>query len=116
MPPVFTTLSIIIPVYNERRTVMQLLNAVAAQPIGNLHKEMVIVDDFSTDGTREFLQQMDLPSLFGKDGITVKVDPARGEQGQRGAAFAPPSRTAPANSCSCRMPTWNTIPATIPRC
>jgi glycosyltransferase involved in cell wall biosynthesis len=72
-PPVFTTLSIIIPVYNERRTVMQLLNAVARQPIGTLHKEMVIVDDFSTDGTREFLQQMDLPALFGKDGITVKV-------------------------------------------
>jgi 4-amino-4-deoxy-L-arabinose transferase-like glycosyltransferase len=73
VPPIFTTLSIIIPVYNERRTVMQLLEAVAAQPIGNLHKEMVIVDDFSTDGTREFLQQADLPSLFGKDGITVKV-------------------------------------------
>lgn len=72
-PPVYTTLSIIIPVYNERRTVMQLLNTVAQQPIGNLHKEMVIVDDFSTDGTREFLQEMDLPSLFGKDGITVKV-------------------------------------------
>jgi 4-amino-4-deoxy-L-arabinose transferase-like glycosyltransferase len=72
-PPVYTTLSIIIPVYNERRTVMQLLNAVSRQPIGNLHKEMVIVDDFSTDGTREFLQQMDLPALFGKDGITVKV-------------------------------------------
>ena len=43
------------------------------QTIGTLHKEMVIVDDFSTDGTREFLQQMDLPALFGKDGITVKV-------------------------------------------
>ncbi|WP_187148946.1 glycosyltransferase [Candidatus Korobacter versatilis] len=71
--PVFHTLSIIIPVYNERRTVMQLLNAVARQPIGELHKEMVIVDDFSTDGTREFLQEMDLPSLFGKQGITVKV-------------------------------------------
>ena len=71
--PVFTTLSIIIPVYNERRTVMQLLNAVARQPIGNLRKEMVIVDDLSTDGTREFLEEIDLPSLFGKDGIAVKV-------------------------------------------
>ena len=72
-PPVYTTLSIIIPVYNERRTVMQLLNAVAEQSIGPLHKEMVIVDDFSTDGTREFLQQADLPTLFAKSGITVKV-------------------------------------------
>lgn len=72
-PPVYTTLSIIIPVYNERRTVMQLLNAVAAQPIGHLHKEMVIVDDLSTDGTREFLQQADLPALFAQQGITCKV-------------------------------------------
>src|SRR5581483_1512114 len=71
--PVFHTLSIIIPVYNERRTVMQLLNAVAQQSIGTLHKEMVIVDDFSTDGTREFLQQADLPTLFGQQGITCKV-------------------------------------------
>lgn len=72
-PPMYTTLSIIIPVYNERRTVMQLLNTVAAQPIGTLHKEMVIVDDLSTDGTREFLQQADLPALFGQQGITCKV-------------------------------------------
>lgn len=71
--PAFSTLSIIIPVFNERRTVMQLLNAVARQPIGSLRKEMVIVDDLSTDGTREFLQQMDLPSLFGSDGTTVKL-------------------------------------------
>ncbi|MFZ0705200.1 MAG: glycosyltransferase [Candidatus Korobacteraceae bacterium] len=65
--PVFHTLSIIIPVYNERRTVMKLLKQVAAQPI-SLHKELVIVDDFSTDGTREFLQQVDLESVLGDGG------------------------------------------------
>lgn len=71
--PVYTTLSIIVPVYNERRTVMQLLQTVMRQPIGNLAKELVIVDDFSTDGTREYLQQMDLASLFGREGNTVKL-------------------------------------------
>lgn len=71
-PPVFRTLSIIIPVYNERRTIMQLLNAVARQPISGLHKEMVIVDDCSTDGTREFLGEMDLPALFAAHDVTVK--------------------------------------------
>jgi glycosyltransferase involved in cell wall biosynthesis len=71
--PQFQTLSIIIPVYNERNTVMQLLHQVASQPVA-LHKEIVIVDDFSTDGTREFLQQNDLASELGNNGAnTVKL-------------------------------------------
>ena len=65
--PTFHTLSIIIPVYNERRTVMKLLKQVAAQPI-SLHKELVIVDDYSTDGTREFLQETNLENVLGEGG------------------------------------------------
>jgi len=65
--PVFHTLSIIIPVYNERRTVMKLLRQVAAQPL-SLGKELIIVDDYSTDGTREFLQETDLQSVLGDNG------------------------------------------------
>ena len=69
----FRTLSIIIPVFNERKTVMELLHQVAAQPIV-LRKEIIIVDDFSTDGTREFLQQTDLQSELGCDGAnTIKL-------------------------------------------
>jgi len=71
--PVFTTLSIIVPVFNERKTVMQLLQSVMRQPVGHLSKELVIVDDFSTDGTREYLQEMDLESFFGREGNTVKL-------------------------------------------
>jgi hypothetical protein len=55
----FHTLSVIIPVYNEHHTVMKLLRQVARQPL-SLHKEMIIVDDCSSDGTREFLQEIDL--------------------------------------------------------
>jgi glycosyltransferase involved in cell wall biosynthesis len=47
-------LSVVIPVYNERRTIQQVLTRVAALPIP---KEIVIIDDASTDGTREFLSQ-----------------------------------------------------------
>src|SRR4051812_2998736 len=71
--PQFHTLSVIIPVYNERQTVMRLLRRVARQPL-SLHKELIIVDDFSTDGTREFLQQTDLVQLLGGNGVnTVKL-------------------------------------------
>src|SRR5271167_1964278 len=71
--PEFHTLSVIIPVFNERKTVMQLLRQVANQPVA-LHKEIIVVDDFSTDGTREFLQQTDLQSELGCNGAnTVKL-------------------------------------------
>jgi glycosyltransferase involved in cell wall biosynthesis len=46
-------LSVVIPVYNEKATVREILERVRAV---NLPKEIIIVDDFSTDGTREILQ------------------------------------------------------------
>jgi glycosyltransferase involved in cell wall biosynthesis len=71
--PQFHTLSIIVPVYNERKTVMRLLQQVARQPL-SLHKELIIVDDCSTDGTREFLLENDLQELLGGNGAnTVKL-------------------------------------------
>ena len=45
-------LSVVIPVYNERQTIEELLQRV--QSVG-MDKEIVVVDDGSTDGTREFL-------------------------------------------------------------
>jgi glycosyltransferase involved in cell wall biosynthesis len=48
-------LSIIIPVYNEKNTILKLLEAVERVNLVGLEKEIVIVDDFSTDGTRDVL-------------------------------------------------------------
>lgn len=46
-------LSVVIPVYNEARTIEELLARVQAVPID---KEILIIDDGSTDGTREILE------------------------------------------------------------
>jgi glycosyltransferase involved in cell wall biosynthesis len=49
-------LSIIIPVYNERNTIQELLRRVRAVDIGEIAKEIIVVDDGSTDGTVDILK------------------------------------------------------------
>lgn len=50
--------SILIPVFNERATFSALYKKVIAAPLGPLEKEIIIVDDHSTDGTKEQLQSL----------------------------------------------------------
>jgi glycosyltransferase involved in cell wall biosynthesis len=69
-------LSVVIPVYNERKTIARVLGRVAALP---LKKEIVIVDDCSTDGTRELLGKLD-----GIPGIRLVLKP---ENEGKGAAL-----------------------------
>ena len=64
------TLSIVIPVYNEKKDFLNLLHKVEGSSIGEIKKEIIIIDDYSTDGTRELLQDLDkticslLPAMF----------------------------------------------------
>jgi glycosyltransferase involved in cell wall biosynthesis len=48
--------SVVIPVYNERETVVEVVRRV--QAVG-IHEEIIIVDDFSVDGTRQILLELD---------------------------------------------------------
>lgn len=48
-------LSIVIPVYNEKNFIKEIVSRVRAADIGTTEKEIILVDDFSTDGTRELL-------------------------------------------------------------
>jgi glycosyltransferase involved in cell wall biosynthesis len=50
-------LSIIMPVYNERETLREILRQVRAVELPDLEKEIIIVDDGSTDGSREIVTE-----------------------------------------------------------
>jgi len=71
-------LSIVIPVYNEQDTILQLIEMVrAAAP--EVEKELVIVDDCSKDATRARLE-----TLRGQPGITILL---QGHNQGKGAAL-----------------------------
>jgi glycosyltransferase involved in cell wall biosynthesis len=55
LDPDAVTLSVLVPVYNERDTIDLILDQVSATP---LRKEIICVDDRSTDGTQEILDRM----------------------------------------------------------
>lgn len=48
-------LSVIIPVYNEFATINKILQEVESVKLENIEKEIIIIDDFSNDGTREIV-------------------------------------------------------------
>lgn len=49
-------LSVIIPVFNEVETVKEIIDQVKAVKIENLEKELIVIDDCSSDGTRKVLK------------------------------------------------------------
>lgn len=49
-------LSIIVPVYDERNTIQEVLRRIRAADIGEIAKEIIVVDDGSTDGTPDILK------------------------------------------------------------
>ena len=71
-------LSVVIPVYNEKDTIFEILRRVLET---ETRKEIIVVDDCSKDGTREILQEMankqangeaQAPANDGGDPITLK--------------------------------------------
>ena len=51
-----TRLSVVVPIYNERVTLPEILQRIQAVAIP---KEILLVDDGSTDGTREYLHRLE---------------------------------------------------------
>ncbi|HVT49799.1 MAG TPA: glycosyltransferase family 2 protein [Vicinamibacterales bacterium] len=69
-------LSIVMPAFNEKATIRQIVSAVTAVSLSGLDKELIIVDDGSTDGTREILAEID-----GRDGVRVCLQPTNTGKG-----------------------------------
>ncbi|MBL7150392.1 glycosyltransferase [Candidatus Microgenomates bacterium] len=74
-------LSIIIPVYNEEKTILKILIKVKEADTLGLKKEIIIVDDGSTDGTKAQISKLKLRS----NNIIIKMIEHRQNQG-KGAA------------------------------
>jgi glycosyltransferase involved in cell wall biosynthesis len=62
------TISIIIPVYNERAFIEEVLRRVQAVP---MEKEVLVIDDGSTDGTRELLRDLEQAQAAGQTEVSV---------------------------------------------
>ena len=68
--------SIIIPCYNEKKTINELIDRVKMQT--SFEKEIIVIDDFSTDGSREILN----------DTIKEKVDKLLFNDSNKGKGFS----------------------------
>lgn len=83
MPAVPKTLSVLIPVYNEKNTVLELLRRVEAVELP-VAREIVMVDDGSTDGTRAKAQELAAAEPRAR---VVPLTPNRGLGGALRAGF-----------------------------
>jgi succinoglycan biosynthesis protein ExoA len=84
-------MSIVIPCYNERSTIRDLLDAIAAQTYPHEKMEIIVVDGLSTDGTREFIkafqqergdlqiQLIDNPKRIIPEAMNAGIRAARGD-------------------------------------
>jgi glycosyltransferase involved in cell wall biosynthesis len=75
--PTTPTLSIVIPVYNEIRTLQTLLDRVYAFDLPGIERQFVIVESNSKDGSREVVREW----AAGKDDVTVIWEDRPGGKG-----------------------------------
>ena len=56
-------ISILIPVYNEKNSLLEILKRVEAVDFG-LEKEIILIDDYSTDGTKDLYKDLPYKVLY----------------------------------------------------
>lgn len=82
LKPKFSLLSVIIPVYNEEKTVKKVVERVREVEVP---KQIVIVDDGSTDSTPQVLEE--IKNSFSPDNYNKKITILRKDNGGKGSAI-----------------------------
>lgn len=59
----YSSISILVPVYNEKQTIKECINRVLVSDTLGLKKEIIISDNNSTDGTKEILKEFNLKNV-----------------------------------------------------
>ncbi|MDP2676988.1 MAG: glycosyltransferase family 2 protein [bacterium] len=72
-------LSIIIPAYNEKATLLAVIRLVRGSNIGNIKKEIILVDDCSTDGTRDIISAIPATDEEGNEYKKIFHDANKGK-------------------------------------
>ena len=85
-PSKLRKLSVVVPVFNERNTLVEIVRRMRAVELpDSIEREIIVVDDGSEDGTRDVLKQL--------GDSTVRVDHARRRTGGRAPPCARGSST-----------------------
>lgn len=75
-------LSIVIPAYNEEKTIITLLKSVSQVQLENVDKEIIVINDCSTDNTKEVLENF----VIKNETVKIKIFNQERNQG-KGAAL-----------------------------
>ena len=103
------TLTILMPVFNERATVERAIDDALTAELPVESRQLVIVDDGSTDGTRELLREARVGRQ--RDARLPRAEPWQGRR-----APDRPRSTPPASTRRSSTPTSSTRPPTSRRC
>ena len=82
---IMKTLSIIVPVYNEEKTVLKILKSIQANKINDINFEVIVINDGSTDATLSILDSN--KDLF-NNLIDLKINGGKGYAIKKGLSVA----------------------------